>query len=51
MRCPFGAPKVGCCLLLDGELRVAGVVGRAALLRERIDAIDAAARAGEAGGQ
>ncbi|MFY9341429.1 MAG: hypothetical protein WAT39_02990 [Planctomycetota bacterium] len=43
MRTPFGAPRVGFYFVLDQKLQVAGVVGRAASLRERIDQLRAQA--------
>ncbi|MEZ6038093.1 MAG: hypothetical protein R3F29_11460 [Planctomycetota bacterium] len=33
---PLGMPRFGGCLLLDGELRLVGVLGRAALVKKRI---------------
>lgn len=39
MACPFGAPRVGFYFVLDRDGRIAGIAGRAALLRQRIDQI------------
>lgn len=36
MACPFGAPRVGFCFVLDRHLRITGFVGSARLLDERI---------------
>lgn len=39
MTCPFGAPKSLLYFVLDKDLKIVGIGGRAALARERIDQV------------